>query len=139
MSLAKPSHDAFALPAQALTGHAGAGGMILLVLGLSQQYRTASSTLGLVHWLCTAKPGPGPMQQSNLATLHQMNGLERLSDLLTDAEPTSTGNLLRLQLLLSSMVILCCCISVLHAHLRCFCNNFLMIVSCLVNIFKASG
>lgn len=74
--------------------------MTLLVLGLSQQYMTATSALGILYWLCFGVSVPRAVQNSNLALLRQMQGLVQLSDLLRPNAPAADAELKSMGVLL---------------------------------------
>ena len=56
--------------------------MVLLAIGMSQNYTIARHTVAMLGWLCCEESVPLSVRNSNLAMLRQMNGLDRLADLL---------------------------------------------------------
>ena len=73
--------------------------MVLLAIGLSQHYIIPRRTVAMLGWLCCEESVPLSVRNSNLAMLRQMNGLDRLADLLrpgflSPEELISKGNFL---------------------------------------------
>ena len=54
----------------------------MLAVGLCQECSIADSSCQMLNWLCSGTDLSVVMRQNNLATLRQMNGLDRLSNLL---------------------------------------------------------
>lgn len=65
-----------------------------IAIGLSQHYIIARHTVAMLDWLCCEESVPLSVQNSNLAMLRQMNGLDRLADLLRPAFLSSDQELI---------------------------------------------